>query len=177
MADGEKGLRALDLSQRGFLKSYGAIILTAPAFIAFVAAQRVREGQVNEAGLFAAPDIAALTLLQQAAAFLLAPALVLALLWGVARTARGTAFLVSWNWAEVIVTMMLALPAALYAIGFIPPIVAVMFTCAFAAIAARLRYAVARSALGVSPPMALGLMLLTFSVELAVAWTFAGGRF
>jgi hypothetical protein len=177
MQEGEKALRALDLSRDGFFKSYGAIILTAPAFLAFLAAVRIRQGQSNADGLFTAPDIAALTLAQQAVSFLLLPALVMALLWGVARTARGTAFLISWNWAEVIVTMLLAVPAALYAIGFIPPVVAVMFTCAFAAIAARLRYAVARATLGLSAPIALGVVAMTFAVELSIASAFAVGRF
>jgi hypothetical protein len=177
MDDGEKALGALDISRDGFRKSYAAIILTVPAFVAVLAAQRVNNGQSNTAGLFSAPDIAVATLIQHVMSFLLLPALVMAMLWGIARTVRGTAFLISWNWAEVIVTMLLAVPAALYAIGFIPPTVAAMFTLAVAVIAARLRFAVARAALGLSVPTALGVMLLTFAVELSLGWALAVGRY
>ncbi len=177
MEDGERGLDGLDISVTGLWKSYAAIILTAPAFIALLAAARMKEGQSNEAGLFAAPEIALATFGQHALSFLIIPAMVLALLWGVARTRRGTAFLISWNWAEVIVTLLLAVPAALYAAGFIPPFVAAMFTLAFICIAARLRFSVARAALGLSAPAAMAVMALTFTVEIAAAWTFAIGRF
>jgi hypothetical protein len=98
-------------------------------------------------------------------------------MWGVARSARGTSFVIAWNWAEVITTLMLAVPAALYAIGWAPPALAVMFTAAFSVLAARLRYAVARTTLGCSAPLASGIVALTFAVEIAAGWLFSVGRF
>ncbi len=177
MEEGERAMRSFDLSARGLFKSYATILLAAPAFIALLAAGRMQHGMSNEAGLFENAGLALATLAQPLLSFLVLPALVLALLWNIARTARGTAFVVTWNWTEAIVTMLLAAPAALYAAGFLPPIVAAMFTVAFGLIAARLRFTVARVALGLSAPAALGVMLLTFGVEFSLAWAFALGRF
>ncbi len=159
------------------MKSFAAIMLTAPAFIAILAAERMKAGYTNASGLFTAPEMALNALALYAISFLVLPAVIMALFWSVARTARGTGFVIAWNWTEVIVTMLLALPAALYAAGLFDGRMAFAVSFAFWAIAARLRYAVARTALGVGGPVALGVVFLTFAIEAAAAWTLAVGRF
>lgn len=174
---GEKALADFDLSWSGFVKSYGALLLTAPAMVALLAAQRLKSGLINEAGLFDAPVLALLVVAQNLLSFFIVPALVLGLMWSVARSARGTVFVITWNWSEVAVTLMLAVPAALYAIGWASPALALMFTLAFMVLAARLRFAVARACLGGSAWMSAGIVALTFLVEGAAGWAFAIGRF
>ena len=174
---GEKALEELDLSWSGFIKSYGAMLLTAPALVALLAAQRLRSGMINEAGLFDAPALAVQVIVVNVLSFGLIPALVLGLMWSVARSARGTSFVIAWNWAEVIVTLMLAVPAALYAMGWAPPVQALMVTVAFSVLAARLRYAVARTTLGCPAVLSAGIVALTFAVEIAAGWLFSIGRF
>jgi hypothetical protein len=174
---GEKALSELDLTVSGLFKSYGALLLTLPALVALLAAQRLKAGLINESGLFDAPLIALQVLVLNVLTFFVVPAMVLALMWGVARTARGTTFVIAWNWAEAIVTLILAVPAALFAIGWAPTELALMFTAGFAVLAARLRYAVARTALAASAPAAVGIVALTFAVELFAGWAFAIGRF
>lgn len=177
MDEGEQALKDFNISSDGFVKSFAAIILTAPAFIAILAAERLRSGYANEAGLFTAPELALHALALHAISFVILPAIILGLFWGIARTARGTGFIITWNWTEVIITMLLAVPAALYAAGLFDGRMAFVVTLAFWVIAARLRYGVARSALGIARPLAFGVVLLTVAVEVAAAWTFAMGRF
>lgn len=177
MDEGEKALADFNLSWDGLAKSFAAILLTAPAVVAVLAADRLRNGLSNESGLFTAPELTVGALFQPLLSFLVIPALVLALFWQVARTARGTGFVIAWNWTEVIVTLLLAAPAALFAAGLFDGRMAFVVTLAFACIAARLRFAVARSALGVGTPMAIGVVALAFTVEIAVAYTLAVGRF
>lgn len=174
---GEKALADFDLSVRGFLKSYGAILLTAPALVALLAAQRLKSGMINESGLFDAPGLALQVLVLNVLSFLIIPSFVLALMWSVARSARGTSFVIAWNWSEVSITLMLAVPAALFAMGWAPPMLALMFTIAFAILAARLRYAVARTTLQSSRALSLLIVTLTFGIEIAASYAFAIGRF
>jgi hypothetical protein len=177
MSEGDKALKDLDLSRAGFAKSYGAILLTAPAFIVALAAHRAALGMNNSSGLFDAPLIALQTLAQQVLSFAILPAIAIALVWNIARSARGTTFLIAWNWAEVIVTGLLALPAALYALGWAPGPLAIMYTIAFGAIAARLRFAVTRQTLGLAALPALSIVTVTFAIEITAVWLLAIGRF
>jgi hypothetical protein len=174
---GDKALADFDLSLAGFGKSYGAILLTAPAMVALLAAQRLKAGLINESGLFDAPGLAMQVLVVNLLSFVVIPGLVLALMWGVARSARGTSFIIAWNWSEVSVSLMLAVPAALYAIGWAPPVFALMFTITFTILAARLRYAVARTTLGSSRAASLLIVTLTFGIEIIASYAFAVGRF
>lgn len=177
MDEGEKALADFNLSLDGLAKSFAAMLLTAPAVVAALAAERMRQGLSNEAGLFTAPEMALGALSLPIISFVVIPGLILALFWQVARTARGTGFVIAWNWTEVIVALLLAAPAALFAAGLFDGRMAFVLTLAFACIAARLRFAVARSALGVGTPMALGVVALAFTIEIAAAYTFTVARF
>lgn len=177
MREGEGALSTFDVTAEGLLRSFGAILLTLPAFVAVLAAERLRLGLSNAAGLFEEPTLAAQLLLLPALSFLVIPAAILALFWSVARTARGTGFVVAWNWTEVMVSLILAAPAAMLAAGLVPGSLAQAVTLAFAVIAARLRYAVVRSALGLAAPMAATVVVTAFAVEVGAAWTLPLGRF
>jgi hypothetical protein len=171
MDEGERAFAFFDLSARGLVRSFGAVLLTLPAVVALIAAERLRLGLGNEVGLFASPGLAAAVVGLHLATFVAAPLLVVALFWRVARTARGTGFVIAWNWAEVIVTLILAAPAALFAAGFTNSALATVMGFAFAVIAMRLRYAVARTALGLASPAAAAVVAITFAVQFAAAWT------
>src|SRR6478735_5509640 len=51
----EEGLKAFEISIPAFWRSFGAILLTAPAFVVALADGRVEQGLPSEAGLFSSP--------------------------------------------------------------------------------------------------------------------------
>jgi hypothetical protein len=173
MDEGERALGDLDMSVRGLIRSFGAIALTLPAAVAMIAAERLRHGLSNEAGLLDAPWLAASVIAMLLLSFLAPPAFIVGLFWRVARTARGTGFIVAWNWSCVLVMFIVAAPLALFAAGLVNGALAVVVVAAFAIIAMRLRYAVARSALGLDAKSGAAAVGVAFSVEMAAGLTLA----
>jgi hypothetical protein len=173
---GVEALGDFEFTPSGLAKSFAAILLTVPALVAVLAANRLQAGHANSAGLFSMPDMALQTLLLPVVTFLLVPALVLALFWNTARTANGTRFVVTWNWTEIIVTMLLAFPAALLAAGVVKPALGSAVFVAFALIAAHLRYAAARVALGLGVLNSSCVVALAFIAEIGLMWALAVGR-
>lgn len=174
MEEGEKAFARLDCSPQALARSFGAILLTLPAIVAIIAAERLRLGLGNESGLLDAPWLAASVVAVVLLSFLAPPAFIVALFWRVARTARGTGFLIAWNWAGVLVTLILAAPLALYAAGMIKGAMAALMVAAFSIIALRLRYTVARSVLGLNGPSASAAVGLAFGIEIVAAVGIAG---
>ncbi len=169
MDEGERAFARLDLSPQAVARSFGAILLTLPAIVAIIAAERLRHGLSNEAGLLDAPWLVASVVAMVLMSFLAPPAFIVALFWRVARTARGTGFLIVWNWTGVLVTLILAAPLALFAAGMIKGALAAIMVAAFSIIALRLRYAVARSVLGLDGISASVAVALAFAIEIVAA--------
>ena len=167
MHEGERAFVGLDLSAGAVVRSFGALLLTLPAAVAMIAAERLRHGLSNEAGLFDAPWLAGSVLAVLLLSLLLPPAFIVGLFWRVARTARGTGFLIAWNWSGVLVTLILAAPLALFAAGLMKGALALVVTAAFTVIAMRLRLPVPLSTLGLRARAAAGAVALTCGVEMA----------
>lgn len=79
MDEGERALGDLDMSVRGLIRSFGAIALTLPAAVAMIAAERLRHGLSNEAGLLDAPWLAASVIAMLLLSFLAPPAFIVGL--------------------------------------------------------------------------------------------------
>lgn len=175
MTRGREALPELDLSREGFWHSFAAYALMAPATVAFLAATRLATGLTNETSLL---DSARLDLAVPAAQGLLIlalPLLMLALRPVLLRTPRFTSFVIAWNWAGIVTAGLMALPAAVFALGWSTPNLALAQSFAFAVIVFRLRYCVARAAFGARSHTALLLVAASVLADIAVLRLFVAG--
>lgn len=154
------GMARFDFSATGFRRSFAAIPLAIPAFIALVAAHRAQEGLLTPgASLFtdagpvwrAAVDFACIWAAPMLAAFWAASILDL--------RRRFARLVVAINWTGVVASGFLALPALLYALGFATPALAKLYGLAFLALVVHLQWFTTKHALGVSGGVA-GLIIL-----------------
>ncbi len=148
MTRGPEALPELDLTRDGFWRSFLAFALMLPATIAILAAVRLMAGLTNSAGLFTAPALVLSVIAALALTILAVPALLIALRPTLAQTPRFTSFVIAWNWAGIVSASLMAVPAAVFAIGWAPPTLAVVQSLFFAAIVLRLRYCVAQAVFG-----------------------------
>jgi hypothetical protein len=149
-----KALPELDLSREGFWRSYIALILTIPAMIPMLAAQRLLLGLDNAGGLFDTPGLIAAIAAAELLAILAVPALLVTITPSLLRNPRFTGFIIAWNWAGILCAALMAVPAMVFALGWSNPQLAAVQSLAFAAIVLRLRYGVARAAFGAESKVA-----------------------
>lgn len=168
MSAGPAALPEFDLSREGLARSWLATVLTVPAMIAVLAAENRMTGLNNEAGLFQSPALILSVLASQLAGFVLVPALIAGLSPPLLRTSGFASFVIAWNWTEILCASLAALPALVYAIGWSTPEIAVMQWLAFAAIAARLRYATASATLGPERSVAWLVVFASFLAQAGV---------
>ncbi|WP_376988936.1 hypothetical protein [Bosea sp. R86505] len=169
MARGAEALDELELTRSGFWRSFVALLpLTLPAAIALLAALRLHVGLPNAAGLFTAPGLALAVLGATVSSILAVPALLLGLAPQLLHWPRFTTFVIAWNWAGIISVGLIAVPAAVFAIGWSTPGLALIQTLAFAVIVLRLRYCVARAAFGAESGLALPVLLASVVADYAI---------
>ena len=167
MTRGAEALSELDLSRDGFWRSFLAFALMLPATIALLAAERLVVGLPNAAGLFAAPGLAAAVVAALCLTILAVPAFLIALRPELAREARFTSFVIAWNWAGIVSASLMALPAAVFALRWSTPGLAIAQSAFFAVIVLRLRYCVARAAFGsgsIALPLVIASVVLDYGV-------------
>lgn len=148
MTQGADALKELDLSSKGFWRSFAALVLTLPAMVTILAAERVVDGLPNAGNLFDSPWLVASVIGAEGLAVILVPALLIGLAPNLAQTPRFTSFVIAWNWAGIVSVSLMAVPATIFAIGWAPPTLAIVQALGFAAIVLRLRYCVAKAAFG-----------------------------
>lgn len=170
MTRGAEALPELDLTREGFWRSFLAFALMLPATIAILAAVRLMAGLQNNAGLFTAPALVLSVVAALALTILAVPALLIALRPRLAQTPRFTSFVIAWNWAGIVSASLMAVPAAIFAIGWAPPMLAVVQALFFAAIVLRLRYCVARAVFGpearsIALPLVAASLVLDYGVS------------
>lgn len=168
MTQGADALQELDLTRDGFWRSFLAFALMLPASIAILAAVRLLAGLPNSAGLFTSPALVMAVIAAQLLAVLAVPALLIALAPNLAHAPRFTSFVIAWNWAGIVSASLMAVPAAVFAIGWSTPELAAMQSLAFGVIVLRLRYCVARAAFGpesgIALPIAMASVLADYGV-------------
>lgn len=155
-----QALQHFPASIDAFWRSFGAIVLTAPAFVITLAADRVRLGLPLQEGLFADPGLVVLRLLAAGLAWITFPILMIAVVRWLGLGHRYVRFVVAYNWTAVVVSALLAVPSALYAMGFASYALSTLFFSAFAVIAFQMRWFLAKAALGVSGGLAAVIALL-----------------
>ena len=156
-----EGLKSFDLSERGFWRSFAAILLTLPAYIVSLAFERLRLGLLQpDHPLLGNLWLDLVVAFAHIAGFVALP---VAMIW-VARMLRVTKgyvpFVIVTNWITVIGQLVLALPAMLLLLGWATPALASMFSLAFAIIVLKLQWFATKATLGLSGMMALGIVLL-----------------
>ncbi|MCU4179397.1 hypothetical protein [Bosea sp. BH3] len=169
MTRGAEAMQEFDLSRDGFWRSFLAFALMLPATIAILAAVRLTAGLPNSAGLFTAPALVLAVIGALCLAILAVPALLIALRPELGHAPHFTSFVIAWNWAGIVSASLMAVPAAVHAIGWSPPELAVMQAAFFAAIVLRLRYCVARAAFGpeargIALPLVIASVVLDYGV-------------
>jgi hypothetical protein len=156
-----EGLRSFDMSERGFWRSFAAILLTLPAYIVSVAFERLRLGLLQ-------PDhpllddlwIDVVVAFGHVASFASLP---LAMIWIARRLGLEKAyvpFVIVTNWITVIGLLVLSVPAMLLLIGWATPGLASMFSLAFAIVILRLQWFATKATLGLSSLPAFGIVML-----------------
>lgn len=158
MTRGAEALKELDLSPRGFWSSFAALILTLPAMVTILAAERIINGLPNSGNMFDSPALIASVVGAEALAIILVPAMMVGLAPKLVHTPQFTSFVIAWNWAGIVSTSLMAVPATVFAIGWAPAPLAAVQTLAFGAIVLRLRYCVAKAAFG--PHSGAGMIVL-----------------
>ena len=174
MTQGADALQELDLSRDGFWHSFAAFALMLPATIAVLAAVRVLAGLPNSAGLFGSPLLVAAVIGAQCLAILAVPALLIGLSPDLVQAPRFTSFVIAWNWAGIVSASLMAVPAAVFAIGWSTPEIATLQALAFAMIVLRLRYCVARATFGAGSGIAVPLVMASVLADYAVIRLFVG---
>lgn len=172
MSAGAQALPDLDLSREGFWRSYLALVLTVPAMIAALAAERVLAGLSNATGLFDAPLLLAAVVAAELLAILAIPALLVGLAPTLLHSPRFTSFIIAWNWAGIVSASLMAVPAAVFALGWSNPGIATIQSVAFASIVLRLRYCVARAAFGAESGVAGAIACASVLADYAVIRAF-----
>jgi hypothetical protein len=165
-----EGLNRLDFSLEGFWRSFAAVILLVPFVVLMLFTDQPFQGG---AGVEARPVTGArVTLLGVALlvdwfAFPLVFA-VLARPFGL--SSRYVPFIVTRNWAAVVINAIMGVVQALVIVGVIPAAAVPFVALAAVVLSLRLFYMVVRISLAVSMGMALPIVLLDYLLSLTI-WT------
>ncbi len=165
-----EGLKAFDMSEAGFWRSFAAIWLTLPAYVVSLAFERGRLGLLRpERSLLDDLWLDVAVAFGHVIGFLALP---VAMIWVTRRlglTQRYAPFVIVTNWINVVGLTILSVPAILLLIGWAPPALASLFTLAFAIIVVRLHWFATAVTLGVSGGLAFAIVGLGLGLNLAVS--------
>ncbi len=148
------GLYRFPVSVEAFWRSFGAVVLTAPAFVTALAADRLRLGLPLEQGLFADAGLVTVRLVLAGMAWIAFPILMIAVVRRLNLGHRYVRFVIAYNWSAVFASAILAFPTAMYVTGMASYALSTLFVVAFAVIVFRRRWFLAKAALGVSGSLA-----------------------
>jgi len=165
-----EGLNRLDFSLEGFWRSFAAVILLVPFLLLMMLAERPL---AEEAGIDAVPLTASSMALQGIAMlteWFAFPLFFAAIARPFGLSSRYVPFIVTRNWAQVIVGAMIGAVEALVVVGVIPAAAASFVILAAFAVTLRFSYMVVRLSLAVSMGMALPIVVLDLLFSLTI-WT------
>ena len=170
-----EGLKAFDLSETGFWRSFAAIWLTIPAYVVSLAFERMRLGLAGPNGhLLDHLGLDLAVALAHVASFVALP---LAMIWIARRlrlTERYVPFVIVTNWITVVGQLALSVPAMLLLMGWATPALASIFSLAFAVIILRLQWFGTKAALGLSSLPAFGIVLFGIALNSLVGGAVRG---
>jgi hypothetical protein len=167
-----EGLRAFDMSERGFWRSFAAILLTLPAYIVSLAFERLRLGiLLPDRSILDSIGLDLMVGLCHTASFVALPIAMIWLTRALRLTERYVPFVIVTNWVTAIGLLILSVPAILLLVGWAPAGLATLFTIAFAVIVVRLQWFATKVTLGVSGGLALGIVALGLGLNFVIGTT------
>jgi hypothetical protein len=164
-----EALRTFDLSETGFWHSFGAIVLTLPAYVVSLAAERQRILAVPGGYLFDDHSLAGLTAAAHLAAFLAFPVAMIFVARALGLSGRYVPFVIVTNWLYVVAVTVLSIPSLLLLIGWATPGLAVLFSLGFGAIVLKLQWCATKISLEASNGLAAAVVGLGITLNFA-AW-------
>lgn len=163
-----RGLARFDCSARGFWRSFAAIPLAIPAFVALVAANRAQEGLLTP-GAFLFTDVGPVWRAAVDFACIWAAPILVAF-WAASildLRRRFAALVVAINWTGVIAAIFVAAPAVLFALGLATQAHAKLYAFAFLFVILHLQWFTTKHALGVSGGVAGVIITGQFAIAIA----------
>jgi hypothetical protein len=165
-----EGLKAFDMSERGFWRSFTAIWLALPAYIVTIALERLRLGILQpDHPLLGSLFIDMAVALGYGASFIALPLAMIGICRKLGLTKRYAPFVIVTNWISVIGLLTLSFPALLLLLGWATPGLATVFTLTFAVLVVRMQWFATKAALGVTGGLAFGIVLLGLGLNVAIA--------
>ncbi len=154
-----EGLKSFDMSERGFWRSFAAILLTLPAYIISLAIERMRIGAVPNGSLLDNLWVDAVVALGHVGGYIALPLAMIFIARRFGLTNRYAPFVIVTNWISVIALLVLSVPTMLLLLGWATPPLAGLFSLAFAVILVRMQWFATKATLGLSSIPALGIVL------------------
>jgi hypothetical protein len=156
-----EGLKAFDMSEHGFWRSFAAILLTLPAYVVSIAFERLRLGLIQpDRTLLDSLWIDLVVALGHVAGFIALPVAMIWIVRAFRLTDRYVPFVIVTNWITVLGLLVLSVPAMLLLLGWATPALASLFGLAFSIIVLRLQWFAAKATLGVPGLAAFAIVLL-----------------
>ena len=164
-----EGLRAFDMSERGFWRSFAAIWITLPAYVVSLALERMHLG-ILKAGqpLFSNVVLDLGVALAHIASFLALPVAMIWLARSLRLTDRYVPFVIVTNWISAAGLLVLSIPALLLFAGWAPPALSILFKIAFGAIVLHVQWFATKATLNVSNGLALAIVGLGVWLNLVI---------
>ena len=160
------GLRRFDVSPSGMFRSFAALLLAAPAFVCGLAAERAANGVLlPDTSLFEDADLIGLTAGFLAIGWFVPLLTVCAFGRLLDLRPRVPACVAVCNWSSLLASFFLAVPAALFALGYAPGAVALFHAAAALVLIAHLRWFSVKSSLRVSGGVAGAIILADLATE------------
>jgi hypothetical protein len=162
-----EAIRRFDTSYRGFWRSFLAIILVLPVYVLYVGAERrlILEAAPGDFGEVSFALTRLLALVLDWIAFPVVAGLLCRPLGFANRYVR---LIVAFNWGGPIVSVIVALPAILFAFGAIPQFAASLLLFLTLVLSIRFRFITARAALDSGFALAAGLVALEFLLSMVL---------
>jgi hypothetical protein len=156
-----EGLKAFDMSEHGFWRSFASIWLTLPAYIVSLAFERLRLGLIQpDRTLLDSFWIDLVVAFGHVAGFVALPVAMIFITRRFRLTHRYVPFVIVTNWITVLGLLVLSVPAMLLLLGWATPSLASLFGISFSIIILRLQWFATKATLGLSGPAAFAVVLL-----------------
>lgn len=168
-----EGLRQLDISLEGFWRSFGAIVLILPFSVLTLVSLRRMPGEGGESPSPLTSSEIALDSLALIVDWVAFPLIFAVMARPLGLGPRYVPFIVTRNWASVIVVAIGGSVHALHLVGVAPARLAQFLLLAVLIIALRFSYVIARVALDTSAALAVPIVALDFLISLFV-WSALG---
>ncbi|MEJ8570889.1 hypothetical protein [Microbaculum marinum] len=162
-------IRKFDTSFDGFWRSFAAVILVLPIYVLYVGAERrMIIAELPLDATFAELTFALTRLVALVLDWVAFPIVAFLLARPLGFAGRYVRLIVAFNWGGPIVSVIVALPAILYAFGIIPQFAASLLLFLALVLAVRFRFITAKAALDCGFGLAAGLVALEFLLSLVL---------